>query len=187
MQERSRDWTIGIAAALMIMNVLSSAHAGNDKETASDTLKRLMKELEADGLQRVTGPAGTAVREGGIGAVPVRLEQARPYRLTVVADDDASKLAVIVVDRNTKTLALQQAADGRVLQTNFSAPFTGTYEVAVRIGTCNVQPCGYRVVLHAPPSTGVRVVHDTPEPPAHPHLSANTLSLGPTRTAGEQR
>ena len=61
--------------------------AGSDKETASETLRRVMKELEADGLERVTGPAGTAVREGGIGAVPVRLEQARPYRLTVVADD----------------------------------------------------------------------------------------------------
>lgn len=61
-----------------------------------------------------------------------------------------------------RTVALQQAVDGRVLQANFAAPFTGSYEVAVRIGTCTVQPCGYRVMLHAPPSTGMRQMRYAP-------------------------
>lgn len=155
-----------ICAALLLL--ASLANAGNDKETALETLKRVMKESEAEGLERVIGPSGAAVREGGIGAVPVRLEQARPYRLTVIADDDASKLAVIVVDRDTKTVALEQAVDGRVLQANLAAPFTGSYEVAVRIGACNVQPCGYRVVLHAPPSTGIRQMSDAPKSTRRP-------------------
>lgn len=186
MQRRSQVWTTGIAAAL-IMSVLPPAYAGSDKETASETLKRLMKELEADGLERVAGPAGTAVREGGIGAVPVRLEQARPYRLTVVADDDASRLAVIVVNRETKTVVLQQAVDGRVMQADLTAPFTGSYEVAVRIGTCNVQPCGYRVTLHAPPSTGIRQMSCAPVPLALP-AGALTPSVSTiATTAGETR
>lgn len=168
MRARCIKSIIGVSAVLAVLSIPASAYAGNDKETASETLRRLMKELEAEGMERVTGPTGTAVREGGIGAVRVKLEQARPYRLTVVADDDASKLAVIVVDRNTKTVALQQAVDGRVLQANLAAPFTGSYEVAVRIGTCNVQPCGYRITLHAPPSTGIRQLGYAPVSLARP-------------------
>lgn len=156
MQVRFRKPVIGISVALAVLNSPASAYAGNNKETTSETLKRVMEELESEGLERFTGPTGAAVREGRIGAVPVSLEQTRTYRLTVIADDDASKLAVIAINRETKFVALQQAVDGRVLQANLTAPFTGSYEVAVRIGTCNVQPCGYRVMLHALPSTGIR-------------------------------
>lgn len=148
----------GLCVLLSALTIPTLAPADVAKETASEILMRLAKELETRGLDRIIGPRGAAAREGGISAVPVKLDEGRPYHLTVIGDDDARSLAVVVVERDSRRILLQEATDGRVVQGKLIAPFAGTYDVAVWMRQCNVQPCAYQVMLHAPPRTGIRAV-----------------------------
>jgi hypothetical protein len=76
MRVRFSKSIIAISGASAVLSIPASAYAGNDKETASETLKRLMEELEADGLERVIGPAARWC--GRAGSVPFRSDWSRP-------------------------------------------------------------------------------------------------------------
>ena len=141
----SRTLKFAAIGALLLTMVVGTAHAALTpaQEFVADGLARIGRELAKVGFVLSSATTETVLRNGWY-ARTTALTAGRTYAVAIACDADCDSAVVQVLDENGN--AVGERIEGLPVL-RIRAPWTGTYQVKVRLLKCRTSACEVGVAV----------------------------------------
>ena len=125
----------------------SAGNSGDYQGQADRYLQDAYDALLADDTYRFEHSLYGDLNSSGDETFQIQMRSGRSYAVLGACDDDCTDMDLFLEDRNGKEIASDVETDSFPLMT-ITAPYSGTFDVRVRMYECTAEPCFFSVGVY---------------------------------------